>query len=181
MSDTSSLSPVASEIGHLKEQFIEKSAAVVLSEVEIASLVQVSFWSGADEKGLFGLLNEDIKVMHTAPQTFLLLSSKPDLIRELEEMVSEEQAVLTDLSHSRTMFRLSGEGTCALLSKGLSLDLDERSFAFHTVKQTTIAHMGVTCYRTAADTFELLVFRSLAGSLLTWLVEAGHREGLRVA
>jgi heterotetrameric sarcosine oxidase gamma subunit len=81
------------------------------------------------------------------------------------------QAVMLDLSHSRTQIRLSGTHASALLNRHLSLDLRESSFPVGTAASTELHHVGVTLWRSDLG-FELLLPRAFASSLCDLLIES---------
>lgn len=85
--------------------------------------------------------------------------------------VSDMHAVLT----------IAGPGVVDVLAQGCALDLEGDAFAVDTMTGTEMWGVGVLLRR-AADGFEILVDRSLAGFLENWLVTAaGGRSGLRHA
>ena len=56
------------------------------------------------------------------------------------------------------------------MKRGASIDLHPRSFAAGSVATTLIAHIGTIIHqRDDAPTYDVLVFRSFAGSFGRWL------------
>ncbi len=153
-----------------------------LSEVAIASMVQVNCW-----RNMSGAFLETVKklglnacLMNTAPDTYLVVSFEKDMVKELKEILGEDVAVITDLSHSRTCFSVKGKGAVSLLQKGLAIDLSLVAFPEREAKQSSIAHMGVTCYRQSEDEFQLFVFRGFAVSFFEWLTHNAKDIGYRI-
>jgi len=76
------------------------------------------------------------------------------------------------------VLEISGPRTRDVLAKGCILDLHPRVFAPGDVALTMIAHMTVHLVQIdEAPSFELSVFRSLAGSLLHWLTASAEEYG----
>jgi methylglutamate dehydrogenase subunit D len=91
----------------------------------------------------------------------------------------ETVAALTDLSNSRAILHLSGPKARNLLAKGCSIDLHQRVFGPNYIAQTMIAHMGIhLCQLDDTPTYEVSIWRSLAGSLFAWLSAAAKEFGV---
>ncbi|PZR87266.1 MAG: sarcosine oxidase subunit gamma [Stutzerimonas stutzeri] len=79
-------------------------------------------------------------------------------------------ASVSDQSGSYAVFRIGGLDARRLLQRGASIDLHPRSFAAGSVATTLIAHIGTIIHqRDDAPTYDVLVFRSFAGSFGRWL------------
>lgn len=97
-----------------------------------------------------------------------------DLERELKPLLAGVASV-TDQSDARTIVRISGKRSRAVLAKGVPIDLHPRAFAQYGVAITHASHIGVILWQLdAAPTFELAVFRSFAQSLVDWLEESAR-------
>lgn len=86
-------------------------------------------------------------------------------------------AAVTDVSDSRTCFKLSGRMARELLAKGCSLDLHPSAFGTGDCAQTMLARINVLLTKTATArdggaTFEMYVLRSFASHLWAWLQDA---------
>ena len=95
-------------------------------------------------------------------------------------------AAVTDISDSRTCFKLSGRMARDVLAKGCSLDLHPNAFGTGECAQTILARVNVLLTKTATArnggaTFEIYVLRSFATHLWAWLQDATdefhHRDG----
>ena len=79
-------------------------------------------------------------------------------------------ASVSDQSGGYAIFRLSGPGARTLLQRGASIDFHPAAFAADAVAATVIAHIGVVIQHIGdAPTYEILLFRSFAGSFRHWL------------
>ena len=102
-----------------------------------------------------------------------------NLIKQLGNKLNGMSASITDLSSGQIILRMTGPSVRNVLSKGCTLDLHPRSFGVGECAQTLIAEVGVTM-RQIDDTpsFELIVRRSLAEYLCTWLIDAAQKSAL---
>lgn len=75
-------------------------------------------------------------------------------------------AALTDQSDAWTTVTLSGDGVEAVLARLVPLDLSAAAFKRGHTARTLIQHMNGSVTRIGANTFLLMVFRSMAGTLL---------------
>ncbi|OED38938.1 hypothetical protein AB833_17890 [Chromatiales bacterium (ex Bugula neritina AB1)] len=89
------------------------------------------------------------------------------------------QAVVLDISHSRTQLRVSGPDACKLLNGYLPLDLREHAFPVGSVASSAFHHVGVTLWRSELG-YELFLPRGFALSLWELLQESALQYGLTV-
>jgi sarcosine oxidase subunit gamma len=118
------------------------------------------------------------EVLWLGPDEWLLVGAAPTPI---DERLPIEHGFLTDVSHGRAAWRISGPRTLDLLAKGCSLDLHARVFPSGSCAQTALAHVGVLLHRRDIATFELYCARSYAQHLWHWLTEAAGEFGYDVA
>lgn len=100
---------------------------------------------------------------------------------EISEQLPLEGASLTDVSHARTVVRVSGAKTRELLAKGVSLDLHPRAFKPGQCAQTAIVKMNVIVHQVGDAVFDVYVARSFAEAFWHWLTESAAEFGYRVA
>lgn len=85
---------------------------------------------------------------------------------------------LTDVSHGRSVFRVSGARVRDALSKGCMLDLHPQRFPPRMCAQTGIARINVVVHRPGpADDFDLYAPGSYAGTFRDWLAAAAAEYG----
>lgn len=107
-------------------------------------------------------------------------SAGVDFVTRLREHVAG-LASITDQSDGRVVLRLSGERVRDVLAKGVPIDLHARSFKTGDVALTLVAHIGVQIEQLDdLPTFQLMAFRSLAGSLWFWLTKAAAEFGYEI-
>jgi len=100
----------------------------------------------------------------------------PQLRRRLTNLAS-----VTDQSDGRVVLRLRGDRVRDALAKGIPVDLHPRNFKTGDVASTLVAHIGVQIEQLDDQpTFQLMAFRSLAGSLWSWLTKSAAEFGYEV-
>jgi len=95
-------------------------------------------------------------------------------------------AAVNDQTDGYVMVRLAGPALRRVLAKGVGIDLDKKMFPVGAAASTAIAHFGVTMWRCpdAAEgvpVFELVFFRSLAGTFWHWLSSSAAEYGLETS
>ena len=111
---------------------------------------------------------------------FVVQPGRDTLARGIETTVAGSFAV-TDLSHSRTVLRLSGPRVLDVLAKGCSVDLHPRRVPAGQCFATSLArHSAVLHVIDAAPTVDVYVYRSFGQDLFEWLTEAAAEYGYEV-
>lgn len=73
-----------------------------------------------------------------------------------------QHAALTDQSDAWVMFHLQGQGVEDVLARLTPLDLNPGVFKKGHAARSLLGHMNAVFLKVAADTFEIMVFRSMA-------------------
>jgi heterotetrameric sarcosine oxidase gamma subunit len=111
-----------------------------------------------------------VAVLSIGPGRWLLLGAEAAMA-SLSHL-SEEQAAVTDLTGGRTILTLTGAHAVPTLMKGTAVDLDPAMFAAGSVAATALAHMPAIIWR-RGESYDVIIPRSYAVSLLEWMLEAG--------
>ena len=119
----------------------------------------------------------DCTVLWLGPDAWLLVGANAG---KINERLSIERGFLTDVSHGRAAWHISGPRTLDLLAKGCSLDLHPHVFQLGHCAQTSIAHVGVLLHLREGGGFDLYCARSYAQHLWHWLTEAADEYGYEV-
>jgi sarcosine oxidase, subunit gamma len=90
----------------------------------------------------------------------------------LHQALQGHELSVVELSGSYTQLALTGEGVRDVLARGCPLDLHPRAFAPGQCAQTHLAKAPVLLHCVAASKFKLVVRRSFALYLATWLDDA---------
>ena len=79
-----------------------------------------------------------------------------------------------------TVIRLAGAHARDTLAKGCPVDMHPRVFGPGQCAQTILARADMTIHQTADDTYDIIVRRSFAEYVWTWLEDAAREYGIRV-
>jgi methylglutamate dehydrogenase subunit D len=103
------------------------------------------------------------------------------LVAALERAAAASFALI-DLSHARTVLRLTGPHALDVLAKGCAVDLHSGSIRAGDSFATGVArHAAVLHVVDATPTVDIYVYRSLGQDLFEWLAEAGAEFGWQIA
>jgi sarcosine oxidase subunit gamma len=101
------------------------------------------------------------------------------IVASMEGALGDMHSSITDQTGGQTIIRISGPSARDLLAKGCTLDLHPTVFGPGRCAQTLIAKaMATILYVDDAPTFDLVVRRSFAEYLYTWLQDAALEYGL---
>jgi methylglutamate dehydrogenase subunit D len=90
-------------------------------------------------------------------------------------------ASVANQSDGRVVLRLYGDRVRNVLAKGVPVDLHPRGFKTGDIASTVIAYIGVHIEQLDdRPTFQLMAFRSHAGSLWSWLTKSAAEFGYEV-
>ncbi len=98
-----------------------------------------------------------------------------------DKEITTDQAALTDQSDAFAILSVQGSSAEAILARLVPIDLRSASFGVGHTARTLINHMAASVTRTAEDAFELMVMRSMAGTLLEEVSEAAKHLSARDA
>ena len=62
--------------------------------------------------------NKDTRILWNGPKSWLLVSTKKDLFKDIQKVFDESNFAVTDLSHSRAIIEIEGQQTKEVLKKG---------------------------------------------------------------
>lgn len=184
---------------------VQGAPAVEIHERLAPSLVQISGWpdsfSGTCDKLRAALnieipgdltravTNNDRSVFRVGPERLLFTGPSDDqALQSFDESILGEEGCVTDISHSRTLIRISGPATRTLLNRGLPVDLDNDLFPVGAFAQSSIHHIPVLVHRADHSTesgdqccvFDVYVSREYAVTFWEWLIEAAQALGAQV-
>ena len=121
--------------------------------------------------------NNKTRILWNAPKTWLIISSKENIIDIIKGKCSEENFAITDISHSRAVIQIKGAQAREVLKKGCPLNINEfkvnncAGSVFHGI---TIV---VDCVKDNPDTFNLLTLRSFGESFYYHITDAALEFG----
>jgi sarcosine oxidase subunit gamma len=111
---------------------------------------------------------------------WLLIGKSPEKIAAATSRLAGLVAV-SDQSDGYVGLRLSGPRLRDVFMKGCFIDLHPRAFGPGDTALTTIAHIGVHFWELdATPTYDLVLFRSMAGSFWSWLSTSAAEYGYEI-
>ena len=95
------------------------------------------------------------------------------------KVVLGELAAITDQSDAWAVVAISGVGVEDVLARLMPIDLRASAFKNGHTARTLLGHMSVAITRVGTNTFEIMVMRSMAGTLVHDLETAARGVGAR--
>ena len=156
--------------------------ALALRERRGLAMAQVN--GAPDESGpapLGSVADGDTTLLWTGPGQWFAVSASvgaDGLLAELEERLSSTDATVSDLSHARTVLRVSGAAWKDLLAKGCPADID--AMVPGDCVASLLSHFTVIIHCVTEDSADVYVFRSFGASLWEWLRGGAEEFGYTV-
>ena len=137
-------------------------------------------------------VSESIDGIYTlclGPDEWLIVapSNKEQKIHnDLRQALEHLHTSINLIGESRTVIRLNGLNARDTLAKGCSLDLHPRAFKPGQCAQTILGRSDITIHQVAhqdktyAAKYDIIVLRSFAEYVWTWLEDAAREYGVRV-
>lgn len=101
------------------------------------------------------------------------------IVASIDDALGDMHSSITDQTGGQTIIRISGPSARDLLAKGCTLDLHPTVFGPGRCAQTLVAKaMATIVYVDDTPTFDLVVRRSFADYLRSWLQDAALEYGL---
>ena len=121
--------------------------------------------------------NKETRILWNAPSTWLIISSKKNIIDIIKKKCGDENFAITDISHSRAVIQIKGLQAKEILKKGCPINFNE--FEKNNCAGT-IFH-GITIVvdfvDNNPDTFNLLTLRSFGESFYHHITDAALEFG----
>ena len=121
--------------------------------------------------------NDNTRILWNAPKCWLLVSTKIELIKEIEEKFDEMNFAVTDLSHSRAIIELEGDQSKEVLKKGCPFNFNE--FNKNSCLNSTFNGITVTVDMLNDSPLKVRIFslRSFGESLYHSITDASLEFG----
>jgi sarcosine oxidase subunit gamma len=126
--------------------------------------------------------NGDNSIYWLGPNEWLLIvpgGSEGRTETALRQAISGHIAIV-DISGGQTLINLSGEAVATVLKKSSGYDFHPRHFGPGRCVQTTLAKATALVSKKADGSFDLVIRRSFADYLASWLLDAGREFGCRI-
>ena len=69
--------------------------------------------------------NADTRILWNGPNNWLLVSSKKEILKEINEKLVDTDFAITNISHSRAIIQIEGKNTKEILKKGCPFNFNE--------------------------------------------------------
>ena len=164
-----------------------------INEVRFKSMVLIKCWSDTSDNiepiitsylELSSLtkvgevhIQKNTYIATLSPGHYMIFSDRQNLFSELSKIIVPENAVITDVSHSRRGIRLIGKNAPIILNKEIAIDLSNETTPESTVLQTSIHSIGVILVKHTSEDFLILSYSSFFKSLSSWLIDSTKEYG----
>ena len=120
---------------------------------------------------------EETRILWNAPKTWLIISSKENIIEIIKEKCSSENFALTDISHSRAVIKIKGLQAKEILKKGSPINFNE--FGKNNCVGTVFHGINIIIDSIGnnPDTYNILTLRSFGESLYHHITDAALEFG----
>ena len=121
--------------------------------------------------------NKETRILWSAPNTWLVISRKENILKVIKEKCSSDNFAITNISHSRAIIQIKGFQAKNILQKGCPLNFNEfeknncAGTVFHGIN-IIIDFVGNN-----PDTFNLLTLRSFGESFHHHITDAALEFG----
>ena len=161
-----------SEVKHLKIiQLVQyKKSKIQLESIQIDNLKL----SGENLKVTS---NSDTRILWNAPNNWLVISSKENIIEKIKEKCSSDDFALTDISHSRAVIKIKGLQAKEILKKGSPINFNE--FKKNNCAGTIFLGINilVDMINDEPEKFNIFALRSFGESLYHHITDAALEFG----
>ena len=121
--------------------------------------------------------NKDSRILWSAPNTWLVISKKENIIKSINQKCDNENFAVTNISHSRAIIQVKGPKAKEVLKKGCPInfnDFEKNNCAgsvFHGI------NIMIDCVDNQPQIFNLLTLRSFGESLYHHITDASLEFG----
>ena len=123
--------------------------------------------------------NENSRILWCGPKNWLLISSKKDLMENIQKTFNENNFAVTDLSHSRTIIELEGKNSKEILKKGCPINFNEMKKNNCVNSIFNGITITIDMVEDNPDKIRLFALRSFGESLCHRITDASLEFGFR--
>ena len=121
--------------------------------------------------------NEETRILWSAPNTWLVISRKENIVKIINEACEDQDFAVTDISHSRTVIQIKGLQAKEILKKGCPINFNE----FEKNNCAGTVFHGITIVvdfiDSNPDTFNLFTLRSFGESFYYHITDSALEFG----
>jgi heterotetrameric sarcosine oxidase gamma subunit len=100
--------------------------------------------------------NANTRILWNGPNNWLLVSSKKEILKEINEKLTETDFAITNISHSRAIIQVEGKNTKEILKKGCPFNFNE--LKKDTCLNSTYNGMSVTIDMLDDNPYKIRIF-----------------------
>ena len=121
--------------------------------------------------------NQNTRILWNAPNTWLVVSNKEDILKIINQNCNNNDFAITDITHSRATIQIKGFKAKEILKKGCPINFNE------FVKNTCVGsifhgiNIVVDCIENNPQTYNLIVLRSFGESFYHHITDASLEFG----
>ena len=121
--------------------------------------------------------NKETRILWSAPNTWLVISRKENILKVIKEECSSDNFAITDISHSRAIIQIKGSQAKNILKKGCPLNFNE--FENNNCAGTVFHGINIIIdfVDNNPDTFNLFTLRSFGESFYHHITDAALEFG----
>ena len=121
--------------------------------------------------------NKETRILWSAPRTWLIISSKKNIISNIKNKCDRENFAVTDISHSRAVIQIKGSQAKEVLKKGCPININE----IQVDNCAGTVFNGITVVidfvNNDPDTFNLLALRSFGETFYHHITDSALEFG----
>ena len=121
--------------------------------------------------------NKETRILWNGPKTWLIISSKKNIIDTIKEKCNSENFAVTDISHSRAVIKIKGLQAKEVLKKGCPINFNE--FEVNNCAGTVFHGINIIIdsIDNNPDAYNLLTLRSFGESFYHHISDAALEFG----
>ena len=122
-------------------------------------------------------MNKETRVLWNAPRTWLIISSKKNIVSSIKDKCDNENFAVTDISHSRAVIQIKGVQAKEVLKKGCPININE--IQVNSCAGTVFNGIAVMVdfVNNNPDAFNLLALRSFGETFHHHITDAALEFG----
>ena len=123
--------------------------------------------------------NSKTRILWSAPDIWLVVSSKESIVQTIEKECNSENFAVTNISHSRAIIELKGNNSKEVLKKGCPINLNE--FKVNNCANSIFHGITITIDMISEnpETFRIFALRSFGESLYHSITDACLEDGYK--
>tara|TARA_Y100000590_G_scaffold184605_1_gene210388 strand:+ start:1194 stop:1787 length:594 start_codon:yes stop_codon:yes gene_type:complete len=121
--------------------------------------------------------NKETRILWNAPRTWLIISSKKNIVSSIKDKCDNENFAVTDISHSRAVIQIKGLQAKEVLKKGCPININEIQVNNCAGTIFNGINIVVDFVNNNPDTFNLLALRSFGETFYHHITDAALEFG----